>query len=341
MGLLGALGAGVAAAAEYGADGMMSKMKAEIEQQKQEALLMMKEQMDIRGEERKEARDKPLRDLQIGNEKLKQEGLINQRITEGVQSGTLKEGQMADGSFVSVGDDGVARRLNKDGTPMTAARGKDGAIAGTDAKTFGMDAKEKLSLKAVEAQINASNSSASNAALERQLNEMKVADAIKVRTLQNEFLAAKPAERGAILEKIQVLTGKDGDKFIPLMGKDEMGNPVVVGKMNGKTGEMWDAKGNPIGGAAKGGGDIDKLREIFGKKEPAKESNNESAKPPSKEPDKGVQASDMRPAIAKAGDAVASVASAPISKAKEWVTAEQKRRQEKREMEEKLSRIAN
>jgi len=80
------------------------------------------------------------------NARMEHEGLINKRVVEGVQDGTVKEGQMADGSFVSVGDDGVARRLSKDGTPMTAARGKDGSIAGTSAAEFGMDAKDKTAM---------------------------------------------------------------------------------------------------------------------------------------------------------------------------------------------------
>lgn len=56
MGILGAFGAGVADAAEYGAKGMYDQMRAEIEQQKQEALLMMREQMDVRAEGRRDAR---------------------------------------------------------------------------------------------------------------------------------------------------------------------------------------------------------------------------------------------------------------------------------------------
>lgn len=116
MGILGALGAGVADAAEYGAKGMYDQMRAEIEQQKQEALLMMREQVDIRAEDRK--RQDPLYKEQLRGSALENDGrgqtieMNRAKIDRDAKYGDQEAQLRIDSQKAQIANSGQSSRLN-------------------------------------------------------------------------------------------------------------------------------------------------------------------------------------------------------------------------------------
>lgn len=53
-------------------------------------------------------------------------------------------------------------------------------------------------------------------------------------------------KRASLKQKLQLLSGKEQDHYQPIMGRDDLGNPVVVGIFNKQTGKMVDPSGNPV-----------------------------------------------------------------------------------------------
>lgn len=81
---------------------------------------------------------------------------------------------------------------------------------------------------------------------------------------RTSFLNEKdPVKKRQLQEEYQSLTGKDPDKFAPVMGKDDAGNPVFMGMVDTKSGTFTSAADVPSGiqKPKKGGRGLD---EIFG-----------------------------------------------------------------------------
>lgn len=53
-------------------------------------------------------------------------------------------------------------------------------------------------------------------------------------------------KRAALTAKLRVLSGKEQDHFQPVIGKDDLGNPIVLGVFNKQTGAVVDPAGRPI-----------------------------------------------------------------------------------------------
>lgn len=53
-------------------------------------------------------------------------------------------------------------------------------------------------------------------------------------------------KRAALTAKMRALSGKEQDHFQPVIGKDDLGNPIVLGIFNKQTGTVVDPAGKPI-----------------------------------------------------------------------------------------------
>lgn len=60
--------------------------------------------------------------------------------------------------------------------------------------------------------------------MENKINQIKLDNVTRVNSLQNEYRTASPERQRAIQEEVQLLTGKDNDKYLPVPLKDDMGN---------------------------------------------------------------------------------------------------------------------
>lgn len=66
--------------------------------------------------------------------------------------------------------------------------------------------------------------------------ELDLESAQRLKSLHEKYLAAEtPEQKESIADQIYTLAGKD--KFTPLMGRDEQGNPVFMGAFNTRTGK--------------------------------------------------------------------------------------------------------
>jgi hypothetical protein len=54
------------------------------------------------------------------------------------------------------------------------------------------------------------------------------------------------SRRAALKARISTISGKGEDHFQPTLGKDEMGNTVVIGSFDKRTGKHYDTAGQPI-----------------------------------------------------------------------------------------------
>jgi len=78
-----------------------------------------------------------------------------------------------------------------------------------------------------------------------QAKESELALNARLATLQDEYLKeTDPAKKEAAAAAIAAITGKaQVDKFQPIMGKDDVGNPVYLGAFNSRTGEATNQPG--------------------------------------------------------------------------------------------------
>lgn len=76
--------------------------------------------------------------------------------------------------------------------------------------------------------------------------QAKLKDVEQATALRDQILAMKDDDpkKPALVSKYNLLTGADSkDKFTPLMGKDEIGNPVYIGAFDNRTGNLKGAAG--------------------------------------------------------------------------------------------------
>jgi len=87
--------------------------------------------------------------------------------------------------------------------------------------------------------------------LDNTIKQITISNAKEVQALRTQFQKeTDPTKRAAINETIQVLTGKDNDKFLPVPLKDELGNITGYQVLNTKTGAWVEpAGGKPPAGA--------------------------------------------------------------------------------------------
>lgn len=130
-----------------------------------------------------------------------------------------------------------ARAIREIGDPKVAAaalieQSKIGAA--TDAS------KAKLG---IEQSIANSNMAVDKETIAGKQAERKQAE--RIASLQNQYLGLDDTndpggkKRTELAGKMNALTGNTAkDKFIPIMGKDDLGNPIFMGALNSATGEM-------------------------------------------------------------------------------------------------------
>lgn len=83
---------------------------------------------------------------------------------------------------------------------------------------------------------------AKGANLDNSLKQIGLDNAKRVEKLKTEFSAATPERKKAITDEIQLITGKDNDKYLPVPLKDEQGNVTGYKIFDTKRGEWVDGK---------------------------------------------------------------------------------------------------
>lgn len=74
----------------------------------------------------------------------------------------------------------------------------------------------------------------------------------KVNDLRDQYVAHDDKtdpdgkQRQSLKNKLEILSGKDGDQYQVIMGRDELGNPQVAGILDKKSGRMTDPSGTPV-----------------------------------------------------------------------------------------------
>ena len=176
MGLLDAFAGALSGGAQFMADDIQKQIALERQQALEESRMAAQEAMNIRAEDRLAARQEkdPLRKAQIEGAELQNSELKRKQAVGLINQGV--DTQLPDGSFVAVGSDGKARRVGQDGTPID--------LKGVDASTYGMDAKEKLQLKAADLQVKALQTSRAEAGV-------KKAEAVALKTSLSNYLTAQ------------------------------------------------------------------------------------------------------------------------------------------------------
>jgi hypothetical protein len=96
--------------------------------------------------------------------------------------------------------------------------------------------------------------------LDNTIKQITISNAKEVQSLRAQFQKeTDPTKRAAINETIQVLTGKDSDKFLPVPLKDEMGNITGYQVLNTKTGAWIEPTGGKPPAGANGKADYSGL----------------------------------------------------------------------------------
>lgn len=81
---------------------------------------------------------------------------------------------------------------------------------------------------------------------------LEVGQLERLNQLQEQYLnEADPAKREQLGAELAVLTGKTTEKYQPIMGKDELGNPVYLGAFNARTGEASNQPGRQAAATTK------------------------------------------------------------------------------------------
>ena len=152
---MGLIGAALTGFAQGAATGYVQNIEAEIEALKQETILERREAMRVKGrqsdadfetKQRSTAGTKQFDEAEASKRKKDADEIAlrtaRNKETEGLIQSGADHAQTASGDHLVRGDDGKVRRTDKDGNLM------DGK--GIDAKTFGMDTKDKLELSTAE-----------------------------------------------------------------------------------------------------------------------------------------------------------------------------------------------
>lgn len=96
-----------------------------------------------------------------------------------------------------------------------------------------------------------------------QEGKLKIDSLKRAQDLQNAYVnETDPEKKDQLADQIYTLAGKD--KFLPIMTRDEMGNPVFSGGFNTRTGQ----RNTPISNAAPPGDVNSILDSVLGPKKP-------------------------------------------------------------------------
>ena len=152
---MGIVGAALTGFAQGTATGYVQNIEAEIEALKQDTILERREAMRVKGrqsdadfetKQRSTAGTKQFDEAEASKRKKDADEIAlrtaRNKETEGLIQSGADHAQTASGDHLVRGDDGKVRRTDKDGNLL------DGK--GVDAKTFGMDAKDKIELSTAE-----------------------------------------------------------------------------------------------------------------------------------------------------------------------------------------------
>jgi len=97
-------------------------------------------------------------------------------------------------------------------------------------------ATEKNQASALGLQAQQVGAAVKQAELAVTKGTLEVESLQRVKKLQDDYLAAPADQRDAIADQIYTLAGKD--KFSPVVGKDNDGNPQFVGAFNTRSGKL-------------------------------------------------------------------------------------------------------
>ena len=159
------------------------------------------------------------------------------------------------------GDEGVGINVQKGQSEPTVrdrlmASGKYEAVAADERadKTATQHVKERAEdVRFKEAELKLRQASegrlAKSADLDTALKQIALDNTKRVQVLREEFAAAAPERRAKINEEIQLITGKDNDKFMPVPIKDDMDNVSGYKIFDTKAGRFVEQNAGAGGGS--------------------------------------------------------------------------------------------
>lgn len=146
------------------------------------------------------------------------------------------------------------------------------AIGGNKNATAILNQQNESDTRIGVANIGAKTAQATNSLQQKQFESNDAVNQIDIKTKQAKLKDVEQAtalrdqilvmsdddpKKAGLVSKYNLLTGVDSkDKFTPLMGKDELGNPVYIGAFDNRTGNMKGAAGQ---GAVTPRAEYDKL----------------------------------------------------------------------------------
>lgn len=246
---MGILGEALSSAMAGGSQAMLDSLTNQIANERQMALdefrAKLHETSEINREDRIEKRANTAGTKEnLERENLKSTNEINKlKIAEAQDEVAKKkvmngqDAQFSDGSFRVTGDDGIIRRLRKDGSPIDGV-GSDGVLKGQTKKDYeeaGLSLKEKteidyrnksLSLQEKQLGISAGNAARQNKLADLQLSEheRKVKDADAERGLKRGVLesqqAGAPDAEKIYKRELDILRANSGS--LDMKGKHEV-----------------------------------------------------------------------------------------------------------------------
>ena len=266
MGLLDAVGAGLNVAAEQSAKVGLDYFHSIIQEERDARLNEMRNQSDLMTRDRNktdaaEERGRVASEAQVIADK--RGGLLSQSATDAytkfgetdpegaklgldavaaakadggyAQTPTTRDMMMAKGDYA-----GVANLEEKDADNTRADKAQVSADTRND-RDFKLRESELKIRAAAEGRL------AKGTNLDNEIKQIKLDNAKRVNTLKDEFKDATPERKAQINEEIQVLTGQDNDKYLPMPTKDAEGNITGYKVFDTKRGEFVEPKAQSQG----------------------------------------------------------------------------------------------
>lgn len=87
--------------------------------------------------------------------------------------------------------------------------------------------------------------------------DMKMGEQNRLGAMRNKYLALNEqndpdgSQRAALSNQIEVLTTGNKDRFMPLMGKDDLGNPIYMGAFDARNGKRVSSDSPPSSGVSR------------------------------------------------------------------------------------------
>lgn len=266
MGLMNALGAGFEVASKVGGESAQHYLTSQIEADRQARLLELQSSYRTTEKIAEEDRAVARADTERTRQDAKAGALAAERAAPQISSGraaleaadaagtlpegVLREGLMGLGSYKPVptygerllaeGKTTEAARLAESDEAQTRQAGRDKVADDKDARDLKLREKQETRLAGV-------------AADDARLKKIQIGQAEEVETWRKKMTDKNlpEAERKEAKEMYQALSGKDADKWSIVKGKDTLGNEVIFGRQNDKTGayEKFDGTGFVSAGA--------------------------------------------------------------------------------------------